>query len=163
MFTGGLHFASMVTECFLFMQGEWPRGNQTNFTISYKQLGQLYLIHNILSNTVNRLPEMAISRGSMLLNAIADALISSDKDSNINKAKLVIFSGHEGNIQSIAGLLNLQWKIPGYPPNGTPPGGMLMFTLWKTTNGNIVKIHYICQSLETLVSPVGYPQKFFKQ
>lgn len=163
MFTGGLHFASVATECFLFMQGEWPRGNRTNLTISYKQLEQLYPIHNTLSNTVNRLPEMAISRGSMLLNAIADALTSSDKDSNINKAKLVIFSGHEGNIQSIAGLLNLQWKIPGYPPNGTPPGGMLMFTLWKTPSGNIVKIHYICQSLETLVSPIGYPQKFFKQ
>lgn len=162
-FIGGLHFASVATECFLFMQGEWPRGNQTNLNISYEQLEQLYPIYNTLSNIVNRLPEMATSRGSLLLNAIADALTSSDVDSNINKAKLVIFSGHEGNIQSIAGLLNLQWKIHGYPPNGTPPGGMLMFTLWETPNGNIVKIHYVCQELEAIVSPVGYPQKFFKQ
>lgn len=160
---GGLRFASVTAECLLLLQGEWPKGNLSNLAISQEQLKKIYFVHSTVSNSINRLSEMAVARGSSLLKAITDALTSSDSNTKINKAKLVIFSGHEGNIQSVAGMLDLKWKIDDYPPNATPPGGMLVFTLWETPKGNTVKIFYICQALETIISPIGYPQKIFKE
>lgn len=106
---------------------------------------------------------MAIVKASWILRAIIDTLTNLDIDSDVNKAKLIIFVGHDVNIACIAGMLSVDWDIPGYSSGATPPGGMLVFTLWETLNGNIVKAYYTCQSLETLRASSIYPQKIYKQ
>jgi 4-phytase / acid phosphatase len=64
--------------------------------------------------------------------------------------RLLILSGHDTNIASIAGALNLSWLVDGRL-NDTPPGGALVFELWKGTAGTYsVRVFYMCQTLEQM-------------
>ena len=45
--------------------------------------------------------------------------------------RLLILVGHDTNLAAIAGALNLNWLIDGRRDD-TPPGGALVFELWKT-------------------------------
>jgi 4-phytase/acid phosphatase len=61
--------------------------------------------------------------------------------------------GHDTNIASIAGLLDLNWIADGRR-NDTPPGGALVFELWQASAGgeDSVRIYYTTQTLEQMRS-----------
>ncbi|MGA3129889.1 MAG: histidine-type phosphatase [Terracidiphilus sp.] len=61
--------------------------------------------------------------------------------------------GHDTNIASIAGLLDLDWIADGRR-NDTPPGGALVFELWQASAGgeDSVRIYYTTQTLEQMRS-----------
>jgi 4-phytase/acid phosphatase len=60
---------------------------------------------------------------------------------------LLVISGHDSNVANLAGLLGLSWKLQGYQPNDTPPGGALIFTLWQDPNGErTVRVRYVAQT-----------------
>lgn len=160
---GGLGFASTSVEMFLLQLGQWPHRNFSDINVSQDTLKKVMRIHGTVFGSVHHIPEMAVTKGSVMLKAIHDALTSTDSDPQVNKAKLVVLVGHDSNISSISGMLSLHWDIGGYGPDGTPPGGILVFTLWDTPKGKVVKAHYVCQSLETLTSPSIYPQKIVKE
>lgn len=160
---GGLGISALSSALFFLELGEWPKGNLSGINVSQDIVKKVFPLQTKIFNATHRIPEMATVKASGILKAITDALTSSDTDSDVNKAKLVIFVGHDANIACISGMLSVDWDIPGYPSGATPPGGMLAFTLWETPNGNVVKAHYICQSLETLITPSIYPQKIYKQ
>ena len=61
--------------------------------------------------------------------------------------------GHDTNIASIAGLLDLDWIADGRRDD-TPPGGALVFELWQPAAGSedFVRIYYTTQTLEQMRS-----------
>ncbi len=65
--------------------------------------------------------------------------------------RLLVLVGHDTNLAAIAGALNLNWLIDGRR-NDTPPGGALVFELWKT-RGNAeysVRTYYMAQTLDQM-------------
>jgi 4-phytase/acid phosphatase len=65
--------------------------------------------------------------------------------------RLVIISGHDSNIGSVAGLLGLSWAVDGLTQSPTLPGGALVFELWESGSGNFsVRTYYIAQSLDQM-------------
>jgi hypothetical protein len=44
---------------------------------------------------------------------------------------VLIVSGHDTNLSNLSGMLGLSWRLPGYQPNDTLPGGALIFSLWQ--------------------------------
>jgi len=46
-------------------------------------------------------------------------------------------------------MLGLSWHLPGYQPDDTPPGGALIFSLWRQTDsgGYFVRTQYLAQTL----------------
>jgi 4-phytase/acid phosphatase len=64
---------------------------------------------------------------------------------------VLILSGHDTNLSNISGMLGLSWKLPGYQPDDTPPGGALIFSLWQDAGGRYtVTTQYIAQSLDQM-------------
>jgi len=60
--------------------------------------------------------------------------------------------GHDTNIASIAGLLDLHWIADGRRDD-TPPGGALVFELWQSAAaGYSVRLYYSTQTLEQMRS-----------
>jgi hypothetical protein len=51
-------------------------------------------------------------------------------------SRVLVISGHDTNLSNMSGLLQLSWRLPGYQPDDTPPGGALVFSLSDSlTNG----------------------------
>lgn len=65
--------------------------------------------------------------------------------------RLLILVGHDTNIATVSGALGIDWIIDGRV-NDTPPGGALLFELWKPRNGDqpFVRVEYTAQTLEQM-------------
>jgi 4-phytase/acid phosphatase len=65
--------------------------------------------------------------------------------------RLLILAGHDTNIAAIAGALNLSWLIDGRRDD-TPPGGSLVFELWKNRGAEVYSVHtfYEAQTLDQM-------------
>ena len=71
--------------------------------------------------------------------------------------------GHDTNIATVAGMLDLNWMLDGRRDD-TPPGGALIFELWRAQSGAYsVRVYYTAQTLDqmrdgqplTLANPPG--------
>jgi len=76
--------------------------------------------------------------------AVAGALSKPDD-------RLLILVGHDTNLASIGGALNLNWLIDGRRDD-TPPGGALVFELWKKRGAEdySVRTFYAAQTLDQM-------------
>lgn len=65
--------------------------------------------------------------------------------------RLLILVGHDTNIANISGALGLSWLIDGRRDD-TPPGGALVFELWKSSSGGAysVRTYYTAQTLDQM-------------
>ncbi len=65
---------------------------------------------------------------------------------------LLVLSGHDTNLSNISGMLGLSWHLPGYQPDDTPPGGALIFSLWRDSASGeyFVKTKYLAQTLDQM-------------
>jgi 4-phytase / acid phosphatase len=65
--------------------------------------------------------------------------------------RLLILVGHDTNIATVAGALGLDWTLDGLV-DGTPPGGALMFELWRSRSSgqHFVRVFYVAQTLEQM-------------
>jgi 4-phytase/acid phosphatase len=65
--------------------------------------------------------------------------------------RLLIIVGHDTNIVTIAGALGIDWIIDGRVDD-TPPGGALLFELWRPADGGrpFVRLEYTAQTLEQM-------------
>jgi 4-phytase/acid phosphatase len=68
------------------------------------------------------------------------------------ESRIVAMVGHDGNIEELAGLLDLRWLLPGYQPDQVPPGGALRFELWRRARDGreVVRLSFTGQSLAQL-------------
>lgn len=75
--------------------------------------------------------------------------------------RLLILVGHDTNIANISGVLNLSWIVDGRRDD-TPPGGALVFELWKGqgSSARSVRTYYIAQTLDQMrnSTPLGVAQ-----
>jgi 4-phytase/acid phosphatase len=65
--------------------------------------------------------------------------------------RLVILVGHDTNLVTVAGALSIDWIFDGRVDD-TPPGGALLFELWRPRDGGkpFVRLEYIAQTLEQM-------------
>ena len=70
--------------------------------------------------------------GSNLLSQVRQQLKSAKKKDGQIVSLLV---AHDNNVLNIAGLIDSQWTLTGYPENEVPPGSGIAFELWKKDNG----------------------------
>ena len=65
--------------------------------------------------------------------------------------RLLILVGHDTNIATVAGALGIDWIVDGRVDD-TPPGGALLFELWRPRNGGkpFVRLEYTAQTLEQM-------------
>jgi hypothetical protein len=66
--------------------------------------------------------------------------------------RVLILVGHDTNLLEISRALGLSWHLAGYRKDATPPGGALIFSLWRgpRATGDFVRTEFVAQSLEQI-------------
>jgi 4-phytase / acid phosphatase len=66
-------------------------------------------------------------------------------------SRLVIIVGHDTSLEKFAGILHLSWLMEGYQINDTPPGGALVFELYRPRGqAAFVRLYFTAQSLDQM-------------
>ncbi len=67
-------------------------------------------------------------------------------------SKAIVLFASDANVAGFAGLFQLDWVLPGYPPDFCAPGGAVVFELRQSqsTGEYIVRASYIAQTLDQL-------------
>ncbi len=149
---GKLGTASSAAEIMLLEYGQWDRPAGWG-TVDKARLEKLLPVHARVFDAVNRTPSVAAARGSELLLDMANALTGRYADPAVNKAKVIVFVGHDTNIATVGGLLGLHWQLPGYAPDEIPPASALVLSLWLDKGEYRLRAHMLGQSLDTLHDP----------
>jgi len=129
----------------------WGRLNRGN-------LFQVLELHRLYADLMRRTPSIARARGSNLLGHILASIAQAESQKSQPGAlgppgtALLILSGHDTNQSNVAGMLGLSWAMPGYQPDETPPGGALIFTLWRNPDDgrDFVRLEYLASSLDQM-------------
>jgi 4-phytase/acid phosphatase len=152
-----LGIASSMTENFLLEYAEgfdaanvgWGRADQA-------KLRELLQLHEASEEIERRTRIIARIQSSNMLAHLLDSMRQAMEAKPVAGAltkpgdRLLILVGHDTNLSNIAGALGLDWIVDGRR-NDTPPGGALVFELWKKRGGEyFVRTYYTAQTLEQM-------------
>lgn len=151
--SGSLATASGMAEIFLLEYAQWPDISAGWGQVDARVLREILPVHTSVFNTVNRAPEVARLKGASLLSEMMAALEGTHRDQRCNAASLVVFVGHDTNIANVGALMGVNWQLPGYPDNATPPGSALLLELWEQGDNKEVRVRFFAQTPEALHAP----------
>ncbi len=161
---GPFSVGSTLSEDLLLEYAEGMRGGDLGWgRLTKENLDRVLGLHGVYTDLMRRTPYLARVRGSNLLFHILRSLEQAASGKRTAGAlgrpgdKLLVLSGHDTNLSSLSGMLDLSWSLPGYQKDETPPGGALLFSLWKEGSRVFVTTEYVAQSLEQMreLSPLS--------
>jgi 4-phytase/acid phosphatase len=123
--------------------------------VDLAKLRELLQLHTAQEELGNRSPYIARAQSSNLLyhamQSMAQAASGKPVAGALDKLddRLLILVGHDTNLANIGGALQLSWLIDGRL-NDTPPGGALVFELWKKGGAYEVRTWYTAQTLDQM-------------
>ena len=149
-----MKLASTITENFLLEYSEGMNASQVGWgRVDLETLRALLQLHVANEDLSDRTESIARAQASNLLyhllQSVDQAATGQTKTGALNtEDRLLILCGHDTNLVSIAGALHLNWIIDGRKDD-TPPGGALVFELWKMPGAGDfeVRTYYIAQPL----------------
>jgi 4-phytase/acid phosphatase len=151
--TGSAFSEDLLLEYANGMQGAalgWGR-------LTRESLNRVLELHAVYADLMRRTPYVARARGSNLLAHVLHSLVQAQSGKATAGAlgepggALLVLSGHDTNLSNLSGMLGLSWILPGYQPDDTPPGGALIFSLWRDPTGPYyVKLRYVAQTLDQM-------------
>ena len=156
--SGPLRTASTLTEVLLLEYGNGIRGEQLGWgRLNARNLQQVMVLHTVYADLLRRNPGMARVRGRQMM----ERVLGSIEQAAGRKARhalgpagssVVVISGHDTNISNLSGLFDLSWVMPGYATDDVPPGGALLFTLWRSPKSGqfTVRTQFVTQTLDQM-------------
>ena len=152
--TGSTFSEDLLLEYTNGMQGAdlgWGR-------LTRDKLERVLEIHTVYADLMRRTPYLARARASNLLAHVLYSLEQAATGKAVPGAlgkpgdALLVLSGHDTNLSNLSGMLALSWKLAGYQPDDTPPGGALLFSLWREAGSGkySMKLRYVAQSLDQM-------------
>jgi len=125
--------------------------------IDARSIGQALTIHGAGIDLRTRTPEVGRQSSTYLAMRLLATLqhgteIPAVADPVGADEKIVVLSGHDGTLTMLAGLLGLNWHLPGYAAGEAAPGGALLFELWRrgSDGQHTVRIYYAAQTLDQM-------------
>lgn len=165
-----LGLASTITEDFMLEYTEGMDASQVGWgRVDGQKLRELMPLHTASEEIERRVPYSARIQSSNLLAHLLQSMEQSVNGHPVAGAlgepgdRLLILVGHDTNLSNIAGALDLHWIIDGRRDD-TPPGGALVFELWKKGAEYSVRTYYTAQTLEQMrntvpLNPVHPPER----
>ncbi len=121
--------------------------------VDAEKMQALMALHAESSWIERRAPYVAQAQASNLLWHMLQTLKQAAQQRPVEGAigppqeKVVFLVGHDTNVSNVAALLDAHWLLSGYQPDDTPPGGTLVFELWRQPTGAYaVRALYVAQS-----------------
>ncbi len=129
----------------------WGRVNEFN-------LREMMSLHSAYADLLRRTPYIARAQASNLLSHILKTMEQAVAGRAVPGAlgkpsdHVVVIIGHDTNLSNVSGTLGLSWLIEGYQRDDTPPGGALVFELWRrpVSGEYTVRTYYMSQTLEQM-------------
>lgn len=125
-------------------------------------LAAIIPLHDLYADLMRRTPYLASRHGALLAKQIADAIANRGQPGDVREApvptsaRFVAFVGHDTNLSNIAGLLDIDWTLPGQPDK-TAPDTALAFEIWRKPHSEEryvrLVVHY--QTLTQLRATAG--------
>jgi 4-phytase/acid phosphatase len=121
-------------------------------------ISQITRLYNLLLDLEYRTPYLARVQSSNMASHIVRSLVQAATGNGMTgtvgspSSKVVVLVGSNTNMTGLAGLLDLDWVLPGYPPDTCAPGGILSFELRQSqsTGEYIVRVSYVTQTMDQL-------------
>ena len=156
---GPLSTASTLTENLLLEYTEGMEAADVGWgCVNGANLRSLLELHTAASEISQRPKLIARVQASNLLHqvslSLSQAATGKPQAGAIDRVddRALFLIGHDTNIASVAGLLDLNW-IADDRRDDTPPGGALVFELWQSAAaGDSVRLYYTTQTLEQMRS-----------
>jgi 4-phytase / acid phosphatase len=154
---GPLDVASSMAESLLLEYTEGMKGGDLGWgCLDEATLREILQLHTAETDYSDRTPLIARMDASNLLAYVLNALEQSAAGKAIAGApgkpgdRALFLVGHDTNIATVAGALNLNWIIDDRRDD-TPPGGALIFELWRAAAGaDSVRVYYTAQTLDQM-------------
>ena len=165
----------------LSLQGPVARGNELGetFRLQYTEgmplkdvafghvasaadIAPLMKLKEIKFDLIEHNPYIAARGGSQLMSQILYALEKGsgfqdpDADGKISAsapdARMVMYVAHDTNLGYLQPLLNVSWRLAGYPQDDTPPGSTLVFERYRDSNTRqtYIGVTFITQTLDQI-------------
>jgi 4-phytase / acid phosphatase len=156
---GPLRLASTFTENFPLEYASGMSGSRLGWgRLDAAKLQQIMALHTAYADLMRRTPYLAQVWGSNLLSHVLPSLDQAASAKPVKgamgppKTALVVISGHDTNISNLSGMLRLSWVLPSHQPDDAPPGGALIFSLWKSasTGRYAVRLQFVAQTLNQM-------------
>jgi 4-phytase/acid phosphatase len=146
--SGPLDYGSTASEILLLEYGEGKPAAQVGWGRATRaDIEQVLALHPLQFDILVRSPYVAAANASGLARRILAALDPAPAAG----AKITILLGHDTNIASLGGLLDLHWRVAGFPADDPPPGGSLGFERLSDSQGHLfVRAFYESQTLDQL-------------
>jgi 4-phytase/acid phosphatase len=157
--TGPLNFAKTFIENLMLEYAEgmpaadvgWGRVDRAAFA----DLAQLHALDFSLAHGTFYVAQAQISDlASHVLQTLEQAAAGHAVPGALGppSTRLVVLAGHDMNLISLAGLLNLDWSVDSLPMSPALPGGALVFELWqhRADARFFVRTFYMTQTLDQL-------------
>ncbi len=121
-------------------------------------ISQVFRLYDRTLDLEYRTPYLASVQNSNLASHIVRTVLQSATGDSMTGAlgtpshKVIALIASNFNIAGLAGLLNLDWLVPGYQADVAAPGGGLVFELRQslTTGELVVRTVYIAQTMDQL-------------
>lgn len=155
---GPLSTASSLSENLLLEYAEGFTGTNLGWgCLEENGLREVMELHTAAADFEQRTPIIARMYASNLLDHILKSIEQSAAGKPIPGAlgnpddRVLFLSGHDTNISTVAGLLRLTWIIDGRRDD-TPPGGSLVFELWRVPKSDQFHVYlfYTAQTLQEM-------------
>jgi 4-phytase/acid phosphatase len=125
--------------------------------VDIHNLRELLQLHTANEDITHRTPYIARIESANLLSRILQSMEQEAAGHPVIGAlskpgdRLLILVGHDTNLANISGAMGLSWLIDGRRDD-TPPGGALVFELWKRHNTGefLVRTFYEAQTLDQM-------------
>ncbi len=161
--SGPLNLASTLTENLLLEYTNGMRGDQLGWgRLNASNLLQVMSLHTSYADLMRRTPYVARVRGSNLLSHVLRSMEQAASGKAVRGAldkpgnALLLISGHDTNLSNLSGMLGLSWAMPSHQPDDIPPGGALVFSLWRerATGRFSVRLQFVAQTLDQMHNAV---------
>jgi 4-phytase/acid phosphatase len=153
-----LGLASTMTENLLLEYSEGLDAKSVGWgRVDLPKLRELLQLHTASEDIAQRTGYIARAQSSNLLFHLLQSMAQTAEGhalaGSLSKPedRLLLLVGHDTNIANIAGDLGLSWLVDGRRDD-TPPGGALVFELWKKARSNdfFVRTFYVAQTLDQM-------------
>ncbi|HYL78877.1 MAG TPA: histidine-type phosphatase [Bryobacteraceae bacterium] len=126
--------------------------------LSIDGVSQTTRLYNLVIDIEGRTPYLAGVQSSNVASHVVRSMVQAATGNALAGAlgnpstKVIVLVASDNNIGGLAGLLHLDWLLPGYQPDYCAPGGALVFELRQSqsTGEYIVRASYIAQTLDQL-------------
>ncbi len=121
-------------------------------------ISQITRLYNLLLDLEYRTPYLARVQSSNMASHVVRSMLQAATGNAMTgtvgspSSKVVVLVGSNTNMTGLAGLLHLDWVLPGYPPDTCAPGGILSFELRQSqsTGEYVVRVSYVTQTMDQL-------------